>query len=221
MAASKEDMNRLLNMARSQLPGASEDALKAVAWEVFYEFYDNSSSWLEDIQFNVTPANNNQTPVLDYAVVAEEGRVIRLGGVVDSNGSPQPALMPVAGVVHLLNAPNQAQGPLIYTATVVKNVKLPDDKEGLPVVSAETLQLYPLALVDGLIGKMKIQTNRPYTDVKDGMLKLAAFQMGWTMAKTDTLRRKTIGTQAWNFPQGFQTNSQRGGISVPGDQGFT
>lgn len=220
MAASKEDMTRLLNMARAQLAGASEDALKATLWEVFFEFYDQSSSWLEDIQFAVTATSNNQPPVLDYAVTPNEGRVVRLGGVVDANGSPQPALMPVAGTIHLVNAPNQAQGQLIFTATVVKNVSLPTDNTFLPVVSEDTLQLYPLALIDGLLGKMKIQPNRPYTDLKDGALKLASFQQGWITAKVDTFHRKTLGAQSWVYPQTFASNSQRGGISVPGDRGF-
>lgn len=221
MAAAQEDMKRLLNQARAQLAGVSEDALKATLWEVFYEFYDNSGSWLENIPFNVIATTNTQAPVLDYAITAAEGRIVRLGGVADANGLPQPALMYTAGVVHIINAPNQAQGQLVYTATVIKNVSLPTDKNELPVVADTTLQQWPLALLDGLLGKMKIQTNRPYTDVKDGMMKLAAFQMGWTVARSDTLHANTFGAQAWQFPQTFASNSQRGGISVPGDRGFS
>ena len=60
----------------------------------------------------------------------------------------------------------------------------------------------------------------PVPQMKNGLLKLASFQQGWVTAKVDVFHRRTMGAQSWAYPQTFAANSQRGGISVPGDQGF-
>ncbi len=205
MSARKQDLDHLLDQARTKLPGSSEAALKGELFDVFHEFFNDSDSWVETIAVPVVAGS------VDYDVVPNGGQIIRLGGVLDPNQVPVPALMPEVGVLHLMNGVNIAQ---TYSVIVVKNVKFPTDKQSIPDVPDWVLPLFGRTILSGLLGKMKGQPNKTYSDKTGSVFDLAQFKDGIALAKVATFRRNTIGSQVWNFPQTFHTRNQRGGVSV-------
>jgi hypothetical protein len=76
------------------------------------------------------------------------------------------------------------------------------------------LPLFGRTILSGLLGKMKGQLNKSYSDRQGSVFDLAQFKDGIAMAKVATFRRNSIGSQAWNFPQTYRTRNQRGGVSV-------
>jgi hypothetical protein len=205
MSANKHDLDHLLDQARTKLPGSSDAGIKGELFDVFHEFFNDSDAWAETISMPVVPGS------VDYNIVPSSGQIIRLGGVLDPNLVPVPALMPEVGVVHLMNGVNIAQ---TYQVIVVKNVKFPTDKQSIPDVPDWVLPLFGRTILSGLLGKMKGQLNKSYSDRQGSVFDLAQFKDGIAMAKVATFRRNSIGSQAWNFPQTYRTRNQRGGVSV-------
>lgn len=205
MTAETPDIDRLLNQARINLPGASDAALKLGLFDVFSEFFNMSSSWRENIDISIVPSTQ------DYDVVpAEGGTIIRLVGVQDSNKFPQPANMADFGTIHFRDPYNIAQ---TFTSQVVKNVVLPTNDNHIPEVPDWTLRVYGMTIMAGLLGYMYAQPAKTYTNETNAAYWMKKFQNGIAMARAAALRNNTFGTQAWSFPQTFRTNSQRPGMS--------
>ena len=212
MVALTQDINHVLNQARVKLPGSSDAALKAELYDVFQEFFSDSSTWTENIQVNVLP--NTQ----DYAMVpAEGGQIIRLAGVVDAQLLPHPANMPDFGVLHLGRI---YASPVVLTATVIKNTTFPVDKQSIPDVPDWSLSVYGVTILDGLLARMMAQPQKTYTNESLSVYHAKKFNDGIAMARVAKLRRNTIGTQSWSYPQSFRTRNQRGGVSVGANTSF-
>jgi hypothetical protein len=212
MSATKEDIIQLLNQARVKLTGASENGLKLQLFDTLKEFFNDSSCWMENIL--ITIAVNTTV----YNIVANGGVIVRLVGVLDAQGFPQPAIMPSPGVIQFRHPYNSAT---VFTATVAKTVSTPTStKDHLPDFPDWVLPLFGTGILDGLLGNMMNQPNTSYTDKKQSTYHLARFRDAISRARVAALRRNTFGTQAWSYPQSFATRSQRGGISVGSDQRF-
>jgi len=110
VSAVKQDIEQLMNQARTRLVGVSDAGLKGELFDVFKEFFNTSSCWFEDITLNIV-ANTTA-----YNIVPTGGQIIRLAGVFDVNNLPQPAIMPELGLIHFRHPYNVAQ---VFTATVV------------------------------------------------------------------------------------------------------
>lgn len=197
------DINVVMNQARVELTGASDAGLKAKMYEVMEEFFRDTSSWREQIPFNVI------TSALTYDIVPSEGQIIRLERVVNSGGYGVPALMEDIPTVQLQYAPNQ---PDTYTATVIKNVCLPLTKDGFPIAPEWVLQKWHLAIKHGMIGMLKNENNKSYSDKPGAVYNLAKFRQMIANVRSATLRANTTGAQAWRFPQTFRATTQKGGV---------
>ena len=214
MSADKQDVEAFMDLARVKLTGASDAGIKANLYEVLTEFFRESWSWIEDITFSVAPGQ------LLYQIQPSEGQIIALAGVVDPINTPQPATMADPGQIQLINSPNIQQGSLIFTATVVKTVVRPNQRDDFPVIPADTLRIYHDVVMDGLCGKMMLEPNKSYSNETVGLYSQRKFKAGIVTAKLDAMRRRTIGAQNWRFPQTFRVRGQKGGISVGNNTGF-
>lgn len=213
------DCERYVKMLTSrcqvELTGSSLNGIKLVFFEVLHEFFDVSSAWLEDIPFTTAPNTQNyplvplQTPL---------GQIIRLAGVIDAKGIPQPSMMPTIGTVTLRDVPNTASP---FTATVIKDVVLPcDGDNGIPAFPAVFAQRYYPGLLAGVLGKMMAQPSKPYTNDVKSVYQLRRFEGVMTQARVAAIRRNTYGTNSWAYPQQFSVGGQRGGTSTGTDQSF-
>lgn len=206
-----DDMKQLLNQARVKLIGVSDAALKAELFNVLDEFFKDSSCWTENVPIQIVSGTTL------YNVVPNGGLIVRLAGVVDTNGIPQPAIMPEIGVVQFEHPYNNVA---TFSACLVKTVANPVGKDSLPAIPDWVLQQWRVGLLDGLLGNLKNASIGSYADPKKAPYHLARFRKAIGSARVSALRRNTFGTQAWRFPQSFQTGGQRGGVSVGNDTRF-
>lgn len=218
MAINKTDLEQLLNQARVTLVGASEGGLKGAFYDVLSEFFNDSSSWSQNVQFSAIPTT------VSYQLSVNEGRIIRLVGVSTPNNPQQvaaglpaglfvPALMQDVGTIILANAPNTAT---TYIAEFVTNVAQPVDRNSLPQAPDWALPIWHVGLLDGLLGKMMIQPNKSYSNKETGQYHLKRFRDAIARARVSKLRANTNGSQAWRFPQQYRSTSQQGGVPAVG-----
>jgi len=213
-------MQYLYDRARIQLVGASDAMIRSVMFEVFHEFFNDSSIWTETIPGLLQPSvifyylqpGNVQSP-LDPE---PEGHIIGFYGLVDYNHFPYGADMPEPPVMRLQFPQNNT---LSVFATVIKNVTVPHDND-LPHIPHWVVSTFETHLLAGVIGKMQLQANRPYSDPKLGMMNYAMFRQGVNMARVRAMRRNTEGTNAWAYPQQYRMRTQRGGVTVGNERMF-
>ena len=224
MAIANEDMERLMNQARIKLIGASDAGIKSELFEVFTEFFDISSCWTETVDIDALADQK------DYDITVSEGQVIRLGGVSASSiystsalleaaevaNQPlgfhtQTAFMPNFGTLHLINPPSSPQAMRVM---VIKNVVLPTTRNAVPLAPDWVLPVYSRYILAGVLGNMMNHPQKSYSNDTLGSYNLKRFQEGIARARVAAMRGNTFGAQAWSFPQGFKTRSQRGFMNI-------
>jgi len=208
----------LYDRARIELVGASDAMIRAMMYDTFMEFFNDSSIWLETIPGEIFPFTQlyylQPGNPLSLGDAFPAGRIIRLAGVIGENHFPQGAVMPQPPVMMLQFIPSNQ---MAVWATVIKNVKAPHDG-GVPQVPNHIVEKYEPYLLAGIKGRMMQQPNRPYTEVKAGILQYQMFRQGVTMARVAAQRGNVWGGQAWAYPQSFRTESQRGWVVTTGNQ---
>lgn len=207
----ERDVTRLLNLSRTELPGASDAGIKAQLYDVAREFFKDSNSWYEFIQFPVL------TGVQDYRITPrDEGMIQRLAAVWDSNHITLPSILPhsdpPSAVLHLVYPQNVNQ---TGTAVVTKQIVEPTTNDMLPVAPKWLLPLYHETILDGVLGKMMGQSTKSYSNDTLSTYHLRRFRDGIMQARVASERANLYGGQAWRYPNSFRTNSQRGGVSTP------
>ena len=211
----------LYNRARIELVGASDAMIRTVMFDVFHEFFNDSSLWLEAIPGQLFPGTKfyflepgNPQSLGDPFPV---GVITSLAGLVDYNHFPVSAEMPEPPILQLQF---QQSNEVSVFATVIKNVAIPHENE-LPRIPHWAVEVYEPYLLAGIKGLMMMQADKPYSDPKLGMVMYQRFRQGVSIGRVRALRRNTYGGQAWAYPQSFRTASQRGwGVSVGNTQRF-
>jgi hypothetical protein len=195
---------KLLAQAQAVLTGASNAELKVQLFDTLQEFFDGSNCWTETIEFTVIP------DTLDYKLMPLTGRILRLYGVQDQNGTLQQAAMPTIGTVHFLYPFTNAQ-PM--AAWVVKTVTDPLDCHP-PKIPDWVLPAYGNGILSGIIGNMMLQPGQSYSNQAMSQFHLTRFRGQIAHARVAMMRGNTVGSQAWHFPQSFRVSGQRGGVST-------
>ena len=214
-------MRYLYDRARVELAGASDAMIRLTMFDVFHEFFNDTSLWLEAIPGLLMPGTKTyymepgQSQSLGDAF--PEGRIIGLAGIVGLNHFGISASMPEPPIVELQF---QQSNPVSVFITVIKTVKIPHDS-GIPDVPHWVVNTYEPWLLAGIKGKLMLQGDKPYSDPKLGQLQYQTFRQGVNIGRVRAMRRNTWGGQAWAFPQQFRTENQRGwGVSVGNERMF-
>ena len=207
----QQDVTRLLNLARTELVGASDAGIKAQLYDVCREFFKDSNSWYEHIKLSVI-ANERHYRITP----ADGGMILRLAAVFDNNKIALAAILP-----HL--DPPSAELELVYpqnisfTARVVvtKQIVEPTTKEMLPDAPRWLLPVYHETILDGVLGKMMGQSTKSYSNDTLSTYHLRRFRDGIMQARVASERANLYGGQSWRYPNSYRTTSQRGGVSTP------
>lgn len=202
------EFDMLMNQARVKLPGASDVGLKLELFDVCKEFFSDSMSWYEDIEFQAV--SGTRTYLLSPR---EQGQIIALGGVWDNNGVPIAAFMHDFSSVRLVNIPTTTP-TAAWFARVYKTVVVPTTKDDLPIVPDWTLRVYAIHILDGLLGKMMGQQAKSFSDKTLSVYHLRRFRVGIQIAKVAAEAQNVRGAQSWSYPSSI--SSQRGGKPWPG-----
>lgn len=209
MAIDPREFDQFINNARIKLTGSSDAGLKAELFSTLKEFLADSNCWIEGIDFQATAGER------DYLLVpANDGQIIRLLGIWDRHA------VPIAGflgenfqTLRLVHAPSTTPDHQWHTK-VVKNVVLPITRENIPIVPTFLFRVYGEHILDGLLGRMMGQMDKSYSNSTLSTYHLRRFRTGIQIAKTATIRANTVGAQAWAYPRGWRSISQRGGVST-------
>jgi len=207
----ERDVERLLNLVRTELIGASDAGIKGQLYDVCREFFKDSNSWYEIISVPIISGRRH------YRITPRDGgMILRLATIWDSNHITMPAIMP-----HL--DPPSAELELVYPqnvnmtarAIVTKQIVEPTTQDMLPDAPRWLLPVYHETILDGVLGKMMAQTTKSYSNDTQAVYHLRRFRDGCMQARVASERANLYGGQAWRFPSSWRTNSQRGGVSTP------
>ena len=205
------DVERLLNLARTELVGASDAGIKGQLYDVCREFFKDSNSWYEHITVPIISGHRH------YRITPRDGgMILRLVSIWDKNFIALSAILP-----HL--DPPSAELELVYPqnvnmtarAVVTKQIVEPVTQDMLPDAPRWLLPVYHETILDGVLGRMMGQTTKSYSNDTQAVYHLRRFRDGIMQARVASERANLYGGQAWRFPNAFRTNSQRGGVSTP------
>lgn len=206
------DITRLMNNARTQLSGATDGLIQQELFNVMDDFFKKSNVWNEDIELAIAggdPANTiyelvpTGPALIDKLLwVFEKPTSTSIG-----RGAGINAYMSVPGEMTLRTQPSS---DTIYIATVALTVQDPTLRNGYVTFPAWVLAKYRETVLDGLLGRMMAQPNKPWSNSQLGVFHLRKFRQQTASARVEWMRNNNYNAQAWAFPQGFSGGSQRG-----------
>lgn len=187
-------LERLIDTVTIRLPGSLAKTVQLELFSVLDEFLQDSGAWTDRVTFSPHATT-------EYAVAVTAGQIVRLKSVEDIGKAGVNAIMPEPGVVKLAGPVSESQQPL--TATFVLTVVDPVTRDMYPFVPTWITTRYNGTLVDGLLGRMMSQPNKPYSNEALAVYHLRRFRDGVGKARADQILANTEGAQNWRFPQGF------------------
>jgi hypothetical protein len=101
-------------------------------------------------------------------------------------------------------------------AIVSKTVKRPfkDGRPFPPHIPKDVLPSYGTGILEGLVGRMEMESGQSYSDPQRGMVRRISFRNTIAEARVFRMRANTVGAQAWCYPQTFRTSGQKAGVST-------
>jgi hypothetical protein len=193
-------LTRLMNNARSELPGVTDMALRLKLFDVINEFLTDSRAWRDTISFTT---NVDDTTYEIYS--NETATILALIGITDANDAPVKATMPTPGSIVLANAPDAETD---CEAEVAITVVDPTDADDYPVMPEWLLERYGRTLLMGLLGGMMTQIAKPWTNERMAVYHTRRFRNGIATARAEVDHAHLQDGQRWRFPS-FAPGSQR------------
>lgn len=205
------EITRIMNNARVRCPGATDDQLQRELFNTMDEFFKATNAWMEDIPITIP---GQDPPGTVYILAPQEpANITQLMWVFMYSpdqqalrGAPMPAFMSVIGEMTLGYQPSSEQ-PLV--ATVALTVQDPVNRDGYVVFPTWIAQRYSDTILDGLVGRMMTQPNKPWTNNQMSVYHLRSFNAKKAQTRVEIQRNNRYRAQAWAFP-GFVGGSQRG-----------
>lgn len=212
MATTPADITRLMNNARLRLVGATDSVLQQELFSVMDDFFKGSNVWNEDIEVPIPgmdPANTiyqlapASPALIDKLLwVFEKPTETSIG-----RGTGIGAAMSTPGELTLRLQPSSDTA---YIVTVALTVADPLDRTGYVQFPAWVLAKYREAILNGLLGRMMTQPNKPYSNSQMAVFHMRKFLQATASARVEWTRNNTYRAQAWAFPSGFSGGTQRG-----------
>jgi hypothetical protein len=189
------ELQRLMNNARVNLPGAIDASIKDELFNTMDQFFKGSNIWQEDIAFETEDA------VTTYDVLPSGVATInRLVGVHNADNIPVAGTMRVPGVLVLGRAPTAGQ---TLTATVALTVSEPASRDDYPEHPDWILAQYNDVLLAGLLSGLMAQIAKPYSNERMAIYNGRKFRAGISRAKVEANHHNLYGGQRWTFPRAF------------------
>lgn len=205
------EVTRLMNNARIRLPGATDSALQQELFMVMDEFFKFTNVWTEDVPLTI-PGTDPAGTIYPIAT-NEPANITQLMWVFGAStdpktvrGSPISAAMSVIGELTLALQPSSDQNIVVTVALTVQD---PVNRDGYVVFPTWVMQRYGDTILDGLLGRMMTQANKPWTNNQMSVYHLRSFNSKKAQARVAQQRNNAFRQQAWRFP-GLARGSQRG-----------
>jgi hypothetical protein len=186
-------VDRIMDSARSRLPGAIDTQVYFELASVLDEFFNLSTCWREKIYVPVVSPYTEYE--LDSANMAS--RIISLIGFVNSNDTPYGATLNSNNVMTLTRALETGDYYAWVALTVAK--KLNDGN--YPVFPQWVADRYGDVLADGIVGRMMAMPAKPYSSPNHALYYSKRFRNGAQLARVEINRQNLVGGQNWQFPR--------------------
>jgi hypothetical protein len=191
-------LQRLMDDAKTRVPGALESAIKAELFTVMTEFFSDSNVWQEEIPFD-TAVDTTDYPISPAA----EGRIERVLYVKNADDRPVRASYPNMEFVRLAWTPTKIE---TLTAVVALTSVDPTDRDGYPQVPHWIYDKYGTGLLDGVLGRMMSQPAKPYSSTQLALMHMGRFRNTISRARRESIHQNLYGAQSWSYPQSFATS---------------
>jgi len=202
---------RLLDTARTNLPGALDGGLQLVLFNVLREFLTRTNIWQDEIPLRLHQ-NKHEYLLAARSPSAIITRLMWLEGPksqdgrdgfpirarLKSDGSTTATLL-VQGVV--------SENELAH-AHVALTVTDPTGPTGLPRIPDDIVDGHFDTILSGLLERMMLQPSKPYSNPQLASYHGHRFRQGMSAARAELAHGGVFGGQAWRFPGGFRTRSQ-------------
>lgn len=189
------ELNRLLNDARTNLPGAIDGAIRDALFGVLDRFFKETNAWQESIDFET------EDGVTTYDILPPGVATInRLMEVRNADETPMRATMRVPGVLELAFEP---EGGHVYTATVALTVTDPVSRDEFPEYPDWALTQYNDVILAGLLAAMMAQIAKPYSNERMAIYNARTFRIGLSRARVEARHQNLYSGQRWTFPRAF------------------
>lgn len=201
------EFQRLIDDARTQLPGSLVSAIRAELFACVKDFLDQTNVWYEKIDVPIVA--NTRTYTLTSPT---QGRIIRLLNLyvsTDVDEKPcSPVRMDQPGVIILGQTPGASA---TWVAKVAKTVKDPVDADGNPDIPAWLVEKYWDCFAHGVYSGMHAQGGKPYSNPNMALFRRRQYLKLRNEARIDAIKGNVIGQATWAFPQTWGRGSQRMG----------
>lgn len=216
---------RLLNAVRSVVPGALDNQIQAVMFDILDEFFQFTNVWQETIP--VQAVVNQQHYDLIPTGVCDIIRLMVVWVHDDPQGNAAPdsstqdnrlfkrpiaADMAIPGELRILMPISSLPFPeFTFHAVVSKKCADPTDSNGNPEMPRWILTKYRRDFVDGIAGQLMAQPAKTYSNQTMAVYHKRRWRNAMTGARIEVNRFNTYGAQAWRFPQQYRTIPRHGG----------
>lgn len=202
------DIYRLMDNARTNLPGALDGAIKQEIFNVLTDFCNRTNIWYEDITFDVSATDVRGSTV---DIQPSAGRINRLLYTLDADEKQRRMSMPTPGCLMFIDVPNVAATWTARCALAVADpVPQSGSFEGIPQAPDWLLQRYHLGLLAGTLANMMSQVGKPYSNLKMAGIHMAQYKAAVSEGKNEARHQNLYGGQTWRFP-GFGVGRMGGG----------
>lgn len=192
------DIYRLMDNARTNLPGALDGAIQQEIFNTMSDFCNKTNLWYEDISFAVADTNVRGSTI-DIQPTA--GRINRLLYVLDADTQQRRMTMPTPGTLLFVDAPNAAA---TWTARCALSVADPvptsGNYAGIPQAPDWLLERYHLGLLAGTLSAMMAQVGKSYSNIKMAGLHMAKYKAAVSEGKNEARHQNLYAGQTWRFP---------------------
>ena len=193
--------SRLIRNVRVHSPGVSSAGIKSEIFETMVEFCFETNFWYEDITVNVVPK------VQIYSLQPNSGNIVRLISLGDSQNNAVTCKMDSSANITLSFIPTTAS---TLSARVAKVPYI--SVNGYPSMPADAMTLYSGLITDGVMGRIMMQPNKPWTNLDTANIHLRRWRAGLNVVRAAVGRGNLFGANAWVFPGGWRGRTQKFGI---------
>ncbi len=186
--------DRIVDSARSRLPGAVDNNIYFEMSFILDDFFRISTCWREKVLVPVLADR------LDYELESIDlpSRVISLLGFVTVDNTPVGATMVTPGTLTLTRALSE---PGNYYAWVVLTVAGRNNAELYPRFPQWVADRYSDVIADGIVGRMMAQPAKPYSSAQHALFYSRKFRSRLSEIRGEMGRQNLVGGQNWRFPR--------------------
>ena len=187
-------VDRILDSARSRLPGAMDNQILFELADVLNDFFRTTTCWRETTVIDI------EADVLDYELFADDTPAIvtSLIDVRDKVNSIAVWSTIVDGQTLRLS---RAETPGQYNVRTILTVTKKINDEKYPRFPQWIADTYGDVIADGIVGRMAAMPAKPYSSPTHAAYYSRKYKQGAQSARIEANRQHLVGGQAWQYPR--------------------